>query len=41
MVMRAAPAQYTSAARSMSESFIPYMSERFIAVGSRPVSITW
>ena len=40
MVMRAAPAQYTSAARSIREACIPTMSPRFIFDGVRPVTIT-
>ena len=40
MVNRAAPAQYTSAARSISEACMPTMSPRFIVDGVRPVTIT-
>ena len=40
MVMRAAPAQYTSAARSISDACMPTMSPRFIFDGVRPVTIT-
>ena len=39
MVIRAAPAQYTSAARSMSERCMPAMSDQSILSGSWPVSM--
>lgn len=40
MVIRAAPAQYTSAARSISERCMPAMSDQFMLTGSLPVSMT-
>ena len=40
MVIRAAPAQYTSAARSISDDCMPTMSPRFIFDGVRPLTIT-
>ena len=40
MVMRATPAQYTSAARSIRDACMPTMSPRFIFDGVRPVTIT-
>ena len=40
MVRRAAPAQYTSAARSISERCMPAMSDQFICAGCLPVSMT-